>query len=56
MVDDNYLGRRLKHRKVGTHRRVLYEDLLAYARHMRAEQHAALERMADSARELGLEY
>lgn len=47
---------RLKHRKVGTHRRVLYEDLLEYARNMRAEQHAALERMADNARELGLEY
>lgn len=47
---------RLKHRKVGSHRRVLYEDLLEYARNMRAEQHAALERMADNARELDLEY
>lgn len=47
---------RLKHRKVGTHRRVLYEDLVEYARNMRAEQHAALDRMADHARELGLEY
>ena len=44
---------RLKHRKVGSHRRVLYEDLLAYARDMRAEQETALERMADNARELG---
>ena len=47
---------RLKHRKVGSHRRVLYEDLLAYARDMRAEQEAALERMAHNARELGLGY
>jgi excisionase family DNA binding protein len=47
---------RLKHRKVGSHRRVLYEDLIDYARIMRAEQRAALDRMADNARELGLEY
>lgn len=47
---------RLPHRKVGTHRRVLYEDLVEYARKMRAEQEAALDRMADNARELGLEY
>jgi excisionase family DNA binding protein len=47
---------RLKHRKVGSHRRVLYEDLVAYAQSMRADQRSALERMADNARELGLEY
>jgi excisionase family DNA binding protein len=47
---------RLKHRKVGSHRRVLYEDLLEYARAMRAQQQLALERMAANARELGLEY
>lgn len=47
---------RLPHRKVGSHRRVLYEDLLEYARKMRAEQQAALERMANHARTLGLEY
>jgi excisionase family DNA binding protein len=47
---------RLKHRKVGSHRRVLYEDLLEYARTMRAQQQLALERMAANARELGLEY
>jgi len=44
-----------KHRKVGSHRRVLYEDLLEYARAMRAQQ-LALERMAANARELWLEY
>jgi len=47
---------RLKHRKVGSHRRVLYEDLMEYARKMRAEQKAALDRMAENARELGLSY
>ena len=47
---------RLPHRKVGTHRRVAFEDLLAYAREMRKRQEYALERMADNARELGLDY
>ena len=47
---------RLKHRKVGSHRRVLYEDLMEYAATMRAMQEAALDRMAANARELGLNY
>lgn len=47
---------RLPHRKVGTHRRIILEDLLAYANKMRAQQASALERMADNARELGLDY
>lgn len=47
---------RLPHRMVGTHRRIAFEDLLAYALKMRERQEAALERMADNARELGLEY
>lgn len=47
---------RLPHRMVGTHRRVAFEDLIAYARKMRERQEAALQRMADNARELGLEY
>jgi excisionase family DNA binding protein len=47
---------RLPHRMVGTHRRVAVEDLIAYARRMRERQDAALERLADNARELGLEY
>lgn len=47
---------RLKHRMVGTHRRVEFSDLLAYAKEMRQRQEQALERMADNARELGLEY
>jgi excisionase family DNA binding protein len=47
---------RLPHRMVGTHRRVAFEDLIAYARKMRERQEAALERLAGNARELGLEY
>lgn len=47
---------RLPHRLVGTHRRVAFEDLIAYARKMREHQESALERMADNARELGLDY
>jgi len=46
----------LPYRKVGTHRRVALEDLLAYAQEMRANQEKALERLADNARELGLDY
>ena len=47
---------RLPHRKVGTHRRVAFEDLVIYAREMRKRQEGALERMAENARELGLDY
>lgn len=47
---------RLPHRMVGTHRRIAFEDLIAYGRKMRENQVAALERMADNARELGLDY
>ncbi|PFH27080.1 excisionase family DNA-binding protein [Burkholderia sp. JKS000303] len=47
---------RLPHRMVGTHRRVAFDDLVAYANMMREKQACALERMADNARELGLDY
>lgn len=47
---------RLPHRKVGTHRRVAFDDLAAYAREMRKRQEGALERMAQNAHELGLDY
>lgn len=47
---------RLAHRKVGSHRRIAFEDLLEYAQQMRARQANALERMAENARELGLDY
>lgn len=47
---------RLPHRLVGTHRRILFEDLITYARKMREQQVQALERMAENASELGLDY
>jgi len=47
---------RLPHRKVGSHRRIAYDGLIAYALMMREQQGGAIERMADNARELGLEY
>jgi excisionase family DNA binding protein len=47
---------RLPHRMVGTHRRIAFEDLIAYAKKMRENQAAALERMAENARDLGLDY
>jgi excisionase family DNA binding protein len=47
---------RLPHRKVGSHRRIALEDLLAYAQKMRAQQASALVLLADNARELGLDY
>ena len=36
--------------------RIALEDLLAYAQKMRAQQANALDRLADNARELGLDY
>lgn len=47
---------RLPHRMVGTHRRIAFEDLVSYDKKMREKQVAALERMSDNARDLGLDY
>ncbi len=47
---------RLAHRMVGTHRRVAFEDLLTYSKAMRHRQHQALDRMAEDAQALGLDY
>lgn len=47
---------RLPHRMVGTHRRIEIGDLMEYAKRMRERQRAALDRMAENARELGLDY
>lgn len=44
----------LPSRMVGTHRRVAFEDLVNYARKMRSRQEAALDRLAENSRELGL--
>ena len=47
---------KLPHRKVGSHRRSAFDDLMSYAQKMREQQASAIERMADDARELGLDY
>lgn len=47
---------RLKHRMVGTHRRIMFADLMSYANTLRAKQQVALDKMADNARELDLDY
>lgn len=45
----------LAYRKVGTHRRVRFSDLVAYERKSREEQAAALAKLHDEERRLGLE-
>lgn len=47
---------KIKHRMVGTHRRIAVEDLIEYMNVMQQKQQDALDRMADNARELGLDY
>lgn len=47
---------RLPHRMVGTHRRIPFDELHAYRERIRGERKEALERLADDARELGLDY
>ena len=49
-------SRRLACRMVGSHRRIAFDDLQAYASQMRANQKGALQRMANNAGELGLDY
>jgi excisionase family DNA binding protein len=46
---------RLRHRMVGTHRRIFLEDLIEYKNTMQSKQYAALERMSENAKELGLD-
>lgn len=45
----------LSYRKVGTHRRVRFSDLVAYERKSRADQVVALAHLHDEERRLGLE-
>ena len=47
---------RLIHRMVGTHRRIRFADLMDYTKTMLAQQQAALDKKAENARELGLDY
>jgi len=47
---------RLPCRLVGTHRRIAFDDLVKYSEQMQAGQEAALDRMAQNAQDLGLDY
>jgi excisionase family DNA binding protein len=46
----------LPHRKVGTHRRILFKDLLEYRERMRVGRKQALDELATEAEELKLGY
>ncbi|MHB1950416.1 MAG: hypothetical protein ACYCQK_02950 [Acidiferrobacteraceae bacterium] len=43
-------------RKVGSHRRILFQDLVAYQQRSRIERKQALDELAAQAQELGLGY
>ena len=46
----------LPYRKVGTHRRIRFEDMLDYQRRTRIERHRALDELARQAQELDMGY
>jgi len=47
---------RLKHRKVGLHRRIAFEDLQAYQAASREKSRAALDELARVSQEAGFEF
>ncbi len=47
---------KIPHRKVGSHRRILFQDLMAYKQDITQKRRKALEELAAQAQELGLGY
>jgi excisionase family DNA binding protein len=48
--------KKLNHIKVGRHRRIAFEDLVAFQKTMRHKAEAALQELTDQAQELGMGY
>ncbi len=46
----------IRYRKVGKHRRVLFQDVVEYKKRTMTDRHAALDELAQQAQELGMGY
>lgn len=46
----------IRFRKVGKHRRILFQDVVEYRKRTMTDRHAALDELAQQAQELGMGY